>query len=132
MTAIAEALAQARSLAIQTLTDTVRVTRRGDTPVSDDLGTQTWPWVAIYEGPGLVQALTQQSNLIDTAGQAKTLSPHVLKVAVGADVKIGDRIEVVDSLTPDHHGPWWVTATPTQGWGILERHLLSSAEPDRR
>ena len=132
---ISSLLDDCRTLAGQTLTDTVHITRRGE-DVTDDLGTiLPGAPVAVYDGPGLVQLEQSRTDPARVAGEQESdAQRYVTKLPVGAPVKAGDTVEVVESIDPRHVGRQWVlTAVPSQGWAVLRRCPCDPVEvPDGR
>ena len=113
-------LGQARTLAEATLTDTVTVSRAAGSTL-DANKTRVTRWVEVWSGPGLLQQQTAyQASQIDK-GLPVTVTSHVLKVPVAADVAAGDRVTVTSSLDPNNCKTWQIMHDHSQGWAVLRR-----------
>jgi len=110
-------LGQARELAEATLTDTVTVSRAAGSTL-DANKTRVTRWVEVWSGPGLLQQ--QTASQIDK-GLPVTVTSHVLKVPVAADVAAGDRVTVTSSLDPNNLKTWQIMHDHSQGWAVLRR-----------
>ena len=110
-------LGQARTLAEATLTDTVTVSRAAGSTL-DANKTRVTRWVDVWSGPGLLQQ--QTASQIDK-GLPVTVTSHVLKVPVAADVSAGDRVTVTSSLDPNNLKTWQIMHDHSQGWAVLRR-----------
>lgn len=118
---IADALDQARALAVHTLTDTVTITRQTGA-TTDSLGTETPTTITVWAGPGLVQRDATQPGTAMSGGQQADVSAYAVKLPVGCPVVDGDWVTVTASLTARHVGHRWrIGPVPTQGWAVLLR-----------
>lgn len=125
----AESIAWARGLANRTLTDRVTVTRQTGT-VEDAYGTETAVYSQVHvDLPALVQQAGEQRPVVATvADLERDTSAHVAKFAVDTDIRPGDRLTVIGSLTASHIGTeWHVRVAPTQGWQVLLRATIDPA-----
>lgn len=127
---IAADITEARALAVQTLTDTVELTRDGEAAY-DELGTLTRATATVHTGPGLVQ-LEQSSArtvVVTAANQQVDAQGYVCKLPIDVDVRAGDVVRVTASLDPRQVGRRWrVTAVPTQAWSVLRRCTVDPIE----
>ncbi len=110
-------LGQARELAEATLTDTVEITRPSGTHLDTNM-TRVTSWEPVWSGPGLLQQ--QTASQIDK-GLPVTVTSHILKVPVAADVAAGDRVTVTSSLDPHNCKTWQIMHDHSQGWAVLRR-----------
>ena len=121
---IADALDQARALAVHTLTDTCTLTRPG-APVRDTLGQIVREPVTVATGvPCLVQRIGGTRST-DSAGLPVQPDGYVAKLPHNQTVEAGWTLAVTASLTGPLIGrSYVVTEAPTQGWSTARRVLL--------
>ena len=123
------AIEQARDLQDSIMTDVV-VLEVKDGWTTDDLGTRTTAWRAIYGGPGLVQAQRHTPRETDSAGIPVTVQSYVAKLphTVTLPDKATARIRVAASLDAANVGTYTVLADETQGWATARRIICRRAD----
>ncbi|MDY6054347.1 DUF6093 family protein [Micrococcus sp.] len=104
-----------RAAAERLMSEHVVITRRSDEPVTDpDTAVVSYPTVTIYEGRGRLQYRGALPSPDFDAGQRYTVTPFLLQVPVGVDLRIDDEALVassqLDPLSVDRR--FRVTALP--------------------
>ena len=95
---IHDVLAEGRAAALEIMTDTVVVSRRSSTPVTDPETHQvTYPTEIIYEGRGRVQSRDIEGQDYTDAGAPVMVMAFQAQVPVSVPLQKDDLIEVVAS-----------------------------------
>jgi len=95
---IHDVLAEGRAAALEIMTDTVVVSRRSSTPVTDPETHQvTYPTEIIYEGRGRVQSRDIEGKDFTDAGAAVMVMAFEAQLPVTVPLRSNDLIEVVAS-----------------------------------
>lgn len=100
-----QAVADGRAEAEALMTDTLRVTRKSSTPVTDPVtGKVTYPSVVVYpvgdgDGRGRVQANALQDREVVVAGAGFDVSAFTVQLPYDADVRDDDEAVVLASRT---------------------------------
>lgn len=95
---IHDVLAEGRAAALEIMTDTVVVSRRSSTPVTDPETHQvTYPTESFYEGPGRVQSRDIEGQDFTDAGAPVMVMAFQAQVPVSVPLQKDDLIEVVAS-----------------------------------
>lgn len=85
------------------MTDTLRVTRKSDVPVTDpNTGKVTYPSVGIYEGRGRIQSTALQGRNVVVGGADFDISSFTVQLPYNADVRGNDEAVVLTSETDPH------------------------------
>ena len=95
---IHDVLAEGRAAALEIMTDTVVVSRRSSTPVTDpETHKVSYPTEPVYEGPGRLQSRDIEGKDFSDAGAPVMVMAFQAQLPVTVPLQKNDLIEVTDS-----------------------------------
>lgn len=91
-------LARGRQAAQRLMTDTLRVTRKSGTPVTDpDTGQVSYPTEVVHDGIGRIQSRGTEATTTTTAGADVLVVTFVAQLPVTVPLRDDDQIEATAS-----------------------------------
>lgn len=122
-------LDEARRLQEAIMTDRVILERHnGDT--TDEWGTATPRWVAVYTGPGLVQSSELRASRVDSAGRVVAVTDLVGKLpwTVTLSEREEYRLRCTASEDPQNVGTYEAAAAQSNGLATCRRLHLTRTQ----
>lgn len=121
-----------RAAAERLMSERVVITRRSEEPITDpETAVVSYPTVTVYEGRGRLQYREAFPSPDFDAAQRFTVTPFLLQVPVGVDLRVDDEALVVSSeMDPLSVGRRFrVTALPRKTHATAIRAAATEVQP---